>query len=99
MYYTVLTIGTKPGMRFQGIEHLKKFAAWAEKEFGISAEVLGNVEGLIYENHVVLQFESLAQYEQVNEKLLAHPEYHQWFGEGKELLEWAGAVQTIYKKY
>jgi hypothetical protein len=99
MYYTVLTIGTKPGMRFQGIEHLKKFTAFVKKEYNVEGQVLGNVEGKIYQNHLVLTFDDLAQSETVNEKLLAHPEYHAWFAEGKDMFEWAGAVQTIYKVY
>jgi len=99
MYYVALTVTTKPGKRFQGIEHLKKFAGWVKEKYAIRTEILGNMNGLIYQNHVVLRYESLAQMEEVTESLLADQEYLDWFQEGKELLGWSDASQAIYQVF
>jgi hypothetical protein len=99
MYYAAITVTTKPGVRFQGIEHLKKFASWVKEKYSIPTEVLGNMNGLIYQNHVVLRYESLGQMEEVTNKWLADPEYLDWFQEGKELLTWNDARQALYQVF
>jgi len=98
-YITVISVTTKPGLRFQGIEHLKKIATWLNDKYGVSTEVLGNLNGAIYRNHAVSRYSSLAQMEELNAKILTDPEYLQWFEEGKELLVWAEASQTIFQVY
>lgn len=99
MYYTVITVTTKPGKRFQGIEHLKKFASWVKEKYTIPTEILGNMDGLIYQNHIVLRYENLAQMEEVTEKLLADPEYLDWFQKGTDLLGWIDARQAIFQVF
>ena len=71
MYYATITVSTKPGMRFQGIDHLKKFADWFKGKYNIETQILGNMSGRIYRNHVVFRYESLAQMETTTEKMLA----------------------------
>jgi hypothetical protein len=99
MYYAAITVSTKPGMRFQGIEHLKKFADWIEGKYNIEIQVLGNMNGRIYRNHVVSRYENLAQLETTYEKVLADDEYLKWFKEGKDLIEWGDATQEIYQVF
>ena len=96
MVYSTLTIGTKVGVRLKGVEHLKKFCAWVEKKYDIPAQVLGNVVGMVYQNHVMLEFKDMEHFEKFNDKLLSDPEYTAWFKEGSDLLEWAGVVQHVY---
>lgn len=97
MYYSTITITTKPGIRFQGIEHLKKFASWVKEKYAIDCMVLGNMDGPVYQNHVVLSFDNLAQFEEIWAKALNDPEYLQWFNDGKDLLVWQDASQRIYQ--
>ena len=99
MYYNAITVSTKPGVRFQGIEHLKKLADWFGTKYDIETQVLGNLNGRIYRNHVVSRFESLAQMESTYEKILADDEYLAWFNEGKDLFEWSGSTQTTYQVF
>jgi len=95
-YITVITVTTKPGLRFQGIEHLKKFATLLKEKYGISTEILGNMNGAIYRNHLVSRYNGAAQMEETNAKVMADPEWLQWFDEGKELFVWADASQTTF---
>lgn len=99
MYYTTITVTTKPGLRFQGIEHLKKFSSWIEEKHNIPTQVLGNVSGAIYQNHIVSRYESMAQMEVVYAKTLADPEYLEWFKEGTDLLTWGDARQAVYQVF
>lgn len=99
MYYAAITVSTIPGKRFEGIGHLKKYAEWAEGKFGIPTQVLGNMTGTVYENHVVFQFESMAQMEEMYEKMLADPEYQLWFNEATGVLGWDKASQQIYQVF
>ena len=99
MYYAAITVTTKPGMRFQGIEHLKKFSSWAKEKYNIPTEILGNMGGAIYQNHIVSRYESMAQLEEVYAKVLADPEYIEWFNEGKDLIVWGDARQAIYQVF
>ena len=96
-YITVITVTTKPGLRFQSIEHLKKIATWLNDKYGVSTEVLGNMHGQIYRNHAVSRYNSLAQMEETNAKMMADPEYLQWFEEGKELFAWSETSQTLFQ--
>lgn len=57
------------------------------------------MNGLIYQNHVILRYENLAQMEEGTEKLLADPEYLDWFQKGTELLGWTDARQAIYQVF
>jgi len=99
MYYNAITVSTKPGVRFQGIEHLKKLADWFGAKYDIETQVLGNLNGRIYRNHVVSRFESLAQMESTYEKMLVDDEYLAWFNEGKDLFEWSVSTQTTYQVF
>ncbi|UCD98594.1 MAG: hypothetical protein JSV42_16835 [Chloroflexota bacterium] len=99
MYYSAITVTTKPGIRFQGIEHLKKFSSWIEEKYSIPTQVLGNMSGPIYENHVVSRYESAAHMEEVYAKLMDDPEYMEWFKEGADLLGWSDARQTVYQVF
>jgi len=98
-YITVITVTTKPGLRFQGIEHLKKISNWLQEKYGVSTEILGNMSGAIYQNHVVSRYNSMAHMEETNTKVLADPEYLQWFSEGKDLLVWNDSRQTIFQVF
>ncbi|HSF82055.1 MAG TPA: hypothetical protein VLA49_12515 [Anaerolineales bacterium] len=99
MYYTAITVTTKPGVRFQGIEHLKKFSSWIEEKYNIPTQVLGNMSGAIYENHIVSRYESAAHMEDVYAKVLADPEYSEWFKEGTDLFIWGDARQAVYQVF
>lgn len=88
MYYGVVTVHTKPGKRFAGIDKLKELATWIKEKYGTPTQVLGNGTGPIYENHVVTQYDSLAQMEEVNRSLAQDEAFQKWFAEADELIEW-----------
>jgi hypothetical protein len=96
MVYGVITLKTKPGKRFAGIDHLKAYAKWLSDKYGTPTQVLGNGGGLIYENHILCQFESLAQMDEVNSSAVKDPEFQQWFTESEGLLEWKDSTWRHY---
>ncbi len=96
MVYSVITVGTKPGKRFAGIEQLKKLAKWMSDEYGTPTQVLGNGTGPIYQNHVVTQYESLAQMEKVSDSIVGHDRFQKWFSESEGLLDWEGSTTDYF---
>jgi hypothetical protein len=99
MYYSAISVTTRPGMRFQGIEHLKKLAGWLESKYEVRTQVLGSLSGKIYRNSVVSRYDSLDHMEKTYEKVLADPEYLDWFKEGQDLLFWDDASQDIFQVF
>lgn len=96
MYYGSFTVKTLPGKRFAGIEHLKKLAALIEEKHGLKAQVLGNVAGAIYKNHLVVSYENMTEVEEFSKKLNADDDFQAWFTESLELIEWVDARQDIF---
>ena len=99
MYYGAYTFTLIPGKRFAGIDHLKKMATILDEKYGVPSEVLGNVTGEVYQHHLVSRFESLAQMEDVQEKLYADEEYLAWFAESEGLIKWPAASLRLYQVY
>lgn len=85
MVYNVITVGTKPGKRFAGIEQLKKLAKWISDKYGTPTQVIGNGTGPIYQNHIMTQYENLAQMEEVGNSVVADAEFQKWFNESEDL--------------
>lgn len=96
MYYQTITIGTKPSVRLEGIALMKNYAAWAKEKYDVSTQVLGNVAGNLYENHVVQSFDTLEQMEKFGVESGKDPEFMQWFEESKDLLDWKSARINIF---
>lgn len=96
MVYGVLTLRTKPGKRFAGIDQLKSYAKWLSDKYGIPTQILGNGGGLVYENHILAQYENLAQMDEVTNTSVADPEFQQWFTESEDLLEWKDSTWQHY---
>ncbi len=99
MYYCAITIATKPGARWAGVDHLKKLAKWMTDKYGLPTQVLGNVAGPIYQNHIVSRYESMAQIEEIQAKIYADPEFTEWFQGSGDLLAWQEATNTIYEAF
>ena len=59
MVYGTVTIGTKPGKRFEGIAKLVEFAKWASEKYDAPTQILGNLAGQVYQNHIVTQYKSM----------------------------------------
>jgi hypothetical protein len=96
MYYQTITIGTKPGVRLQAIEGMKKYAAWAKEKYDVPTQVLGNMAGNVYENHIVQTFASLDQMHKFGEEQGQDPEFSQWFEENKDVLDWKTARINLF---
>ena len=96
MYYGSYTVGTSVGKRYEGIEHLKKLAKIIADNYDLKTEVLGNVTGKVYENHLVTTFESMAQMEDFNKKFSADPNFLEWFKNSVDLFDWKNARQNLF---
>ncbi len=88
MVYGAFMVRTKPGKRFSGIDQMKKLAKWMSEKYGTPTQVLGNGTGLIYQNYIMTQFETVAQMEEVTNSFPAEAEFQEWCGESQELIEW-----------
>jgi GTP cyclohydrolase I len=96
MVYGTVTIRTVPGKRFAGIAKLKELAEWMSEKYGVRTQILGNVAGQIYVNHIVTQHESMAQAEESWAKLVSDPEYVAWQQSAEGLLAWESATTSWY---
>lgn len=101
MIYHVIGITLMPGKRFEGVEHMKKFAGHMKEAYGVSSEVLGNETGMVYRHFMVSRYESLAQYEETNAKVFDDPKYLEWFTEGKDAgyYDWSSADTQLFRTY
>ena len=97
MYYQIMTIATRPGVRLRGIEHLKKLAVWAEQKYNFKSQVVGNVGGAVYQNYLVSSFDSLDNAQKITRAMVSDPEYGEWFEESMELFEWSGITIRQYE--
>ena len=94
--YNVITIRTKPGKRFAGIDQLKKLAVWMSDKYGTPTQVLGNGTGLIYQNYIMTQYESVAQMEEISNTMPTDAEFQEWFGESEGLVEWQDSTTHYF---
>ena len=99
MYYVTYTVSLIPGKRFSGVDHLKKMARILNDKYGIPSEVLANSTGEVYKHHLVSKFESMAQIEEVTDKLFADDDYLAWFKESEGLVLWQNATQQMYRVF
>lgn len=99
MYYHTYTLATKPGKRYAAIDHLKKLAQHMQDTYGVPSEVTGNLGGRVYQNHLVMRLESLAQLEQINQQLRSDKGFQEWFVASVELLEWQAARTYTYEVF
>ncbi len=96
MVYGSVTVHTKPGKRFDGIKKLVELANWLTQKYEVRTQVLGNLSGKVYQNHVVTRYESMGHSEEIWKKVFADPEYLEWFEKSSDLLIWEGASTTWY---
>ncbi len=99
MYYLTYTATLLPGKRFAGVDHMKKLAKIIHDKYGITSEILANSTGKVYDHHFVSKYESMAQIEQVGDKLLADDDYHTWFEKSKDLVAWKDATINLYRVF
>ena len=99
MYYGSYTFTLIPGKRFAGVDHLKKMVTILDDKYGVKSEVLGNVTGEVYKHHLVSKFESLAQMEDVQKKLLGDEDYLAWFNDSEGLIKWHNTTMYLYQVY
>lgn len=99
MIYGSMSITMTPGKRFQGIEHLKRLAEHVSSSYGTPAQVLVSETGKVYQSFFLVQYESLAQYEQVMEKFSGDEVYLAWFKEAaeQELFHWLDTNSQLYR--
>jgi hypothetical protein len=88
-----------PGKRFAGVDHLKKMAKILKEKYGISSQVLANGTGPVYQHHLVSKYDSMAQIQEVQEKLFGDEEYLAWFKESEDLVQWKNATQNVYQVF
>jgi hypothetical protein len=99
MYYSVTTATVIPGKRFAAVEHMKKMVKLFDEKYGIPAEILGNEAGEMYKYHFVATYESMAQYEEVNDKLDADEEFGTWWEASEGLIDFQGSTHSLYRVY
>ncbi len=99
MFYASNTITVVPGKRFEAIAHLQKLAKFMCDTYGIPSETVGNAFGVTYQCHLVGKYESMAQVQDVNEKLMADPFFDQWYRDSVDLLHWQDTRCDLYEIY
>ncbi len=99
MYYQTYSVMLKPGERFAGVEQLKKMAAMLKEKYGVASMVLSDMLGKVYLHHLVIEYENLAQMEEVADKLVADEDYLAWFKETRGLFKWKEATSRLYRRF
>jgi hypothetical protein len=78
---------------------MKEMAKLLESKYGVTSEVLSNMDGKVYQHHLVIRYESMAQVEEVTDKLAADEDYQAWFKATKGLFSWKEATSRLYRRF
>jgi hypothetical protein len=94
----VHTADIRDGKAMAAIEQALKLANYVNEKFGTNVQLMGNVAGPTYQLHWTANFESLAAFEEVYEKINVDPGYHQLLAEAYDQELWFGSsvVDNIY---
>ncbi|MGE5072957.1 MAG: hypothetical protein ACM3MF_05975 [Anaerolineae bacterium] len=99
MYYVTNTVTLIPGKRFEGIAHVQKMAKFMCDKFGIETQVVGNAFGVTYRCFLVAKYASMAQYQEIDDKLTHDPFFNEWYDGSVELIHWPDTRCDMYEVY
>ncbi len=94
-YYRTVTVYHLPERRTEGIEKLKLLCQLL-KSYGTSTEILTNFAGDSFRIHVVSCFETLAQFEALNNWAASDAAYQRWLQSVQDLFDWNRTETNLY---
>ncbi|MBK8900149.1 MAG: hypothetical protein IPM53_03110 [Anaerolineaceae bacterium] len=94
-YYRTVTVYHLPERRMEGIEKLKLLCQLLNN-FGANTEILTNFAGDSFRIHVVSHFETLAQFEALNEWAAGNAAYQNWLQSVQDLFDWNRTQTNLY---
>lgn len=94
-YYRTVTMYHLPERRTEGIEKLKLLSQLLNN-YGARTEILNNFAGDSFRIHVVSHFETLAQFEALNNWAAADSAYQAWLQSVQDLFDWNRTETNLY---
>ena len=94
-YYRTVTVYHLPERRAEGVEKLKLLCHLL-KDYGANTEILTNFAGDSFRIHVVSHFETLAQFEELNNWAATDSAYQSWLQSVQDLFDWKRTETNLY---
>ena len=97
MIVSVRTFDLKEDKYFEGIQWVQGMTKLFNDEFGVQAKILIAVSGPTQRIQVMSEYDSLADYEDLMSKMLAHPKIQQFGKQRAELTVEGTSTHNIYR--
>tara|TARA_B100000676_G_scaffold261235_1_gene271481 strand:- start:540 stop:839 length:300 start_codon:yes stop_codon:yes gene_type:complete len=97
MYVSIRTFDLKEDKYFEGIQWAQGMTELFNDEFGVQAKILTAVSGPTQRIQVVSEYDSLADFEDLMSKMLAHPKIQEFGKQRAELTVEGTSTHNIYR--
>ena len=97
MYISIRTFDLKEDKYFEGIKWAQGMTKLFSVEFGVQAKILTAVSGLTQRIQILSEYDSLADFENIMSKMLAHPKIQEFAKQRAELTVEGTSTNNIYR--
>ena len=97
MIVSVRTFDLKEDKYFEGIQWSQSMTKLFNDEFGVQAKILIAVSGPTQQIQVMSEYDSLADFEDLMSKMLAHPKIQEFGKQRAELTVEGTSTHNIYR--
>ena len=97
MIVSVRTFDLKEDKYFEGIQWAQSMTKLFSDEFGVPVKILTAVSGPTQQIHFVSEYDSLADFEELMSKMLAHPKVQEFSKQRAEFSVEGTSEHNIYR--
>jgi len=97
MIVSVRTFDLKEDKYFEGIQWAQSMTKLFSDEFGVRVKILTAVSGPTQQIHFVSEYDSLADFEELMSKMLAHPKVQEFSKQRAEFSVEGTSEHNIYR--
>ena len=97
MIVSVRTFDLKEDKYFEGIQWAQSMTKLFSDEFGVQVKILTAVSGPTQQIHFVSEYDSLADFEELMSKMLAHPKVQEFSKQRAEFSVEGTSEHNIYR--
>jgi hypothetical protein len=96
MIYAVINVCIEKEQRWEGIQRLKELALWLTEKYGAETTLLGSRTGGEDQKQLVMCYQSPAQMQEIDRRLLEDAEFAAWLRTSERLVRWDCAPGGVY---
>ena len=97
MYVSIRTFDLREDKYFEGIKWAQGMTELFSEEFGVQSKILTAVSGPTQRIQILSEYDSLADFEDLMSKMLAHPKIQEFAKQRAELTVEGTSINNIYR--